>query len=411
MSFLGGSGLGGPVRTIEVSGKGGKKRLAIAAGFLLLGVAIIAYTMIRGLSVKPGWTTIEPNTGSSALASELSVQYCLGDDATAQKKEVTLVYTEALVKAEKIFSATKTYDDTDNLACVNNAPNETVTVDSGLYAAFETLQASGSRSLYCAPIFEQYNSVFQSQDDAEAKQYDPSSDVPAAEFVKKAAAFVQDSAHVELRLLGNNQVCLYVSDAYMAFAKEYGVETFLDFYRMRNAFVVDYIGAYFAEKGFRDAYIASVDGYSLCMYEGEDLFNAAVYAVVDGKITQAASITCSGPCAVVSLHSFSAGDLDKFVYEYSDGQMRTAYIDLNTGMSKAAAPHLLAYSSMTGCAGVLLDTEALYTADAVDHNAVRQRALRSSAAVDLAWCEGTTVYYTAAGAAITAEKGYTAEKI
>ena len=60
---------------------------------------------------------------------------------------------------------------------------------------------------------------------------------------------------------GENQVCLHVSDAYQAYAAEMGYTAYLDFFWMKNAFLIDYLADTIRGEGYQLGIISSKDGF------------------------------------------------------------------------------------------------------------------------------------------------------
>ena len=63
-------------------------------------------------------------------------------------------------------------------------------------------------------------------------------------------------------MLGDNKVCLNVSDEYLAFLQENGVDSLIDFGWLKNAFVVDYLAEVMIARGYTLGAITSYDGYT-----------------------------------------------------------------------------------------------------------------------------------------------------
>ena len=86
-------------------------------------------------------------------------------------------------------------------------------------------------------------------------------DDAAAEETAAVAAFTQNPDDISLELPGENQVCLHVSDAYQAYAAEMGYTAYLDFFWMKNAFLIDYLADTIRGEGYQLGIISSKDGF------------------------------------------------------------------------------------------------------------------------------------------------------
>lgn len=77
-----------------------------------------------------------------------------GVNATAEKKALTLLYTDSIVKAYKMFSMDESFEGITNVYDLNRHPNETMVVDDALYHAFELIAETGNRAnLSCACVY------------------------------------------------------------------------------------------------------------------------------------------------------------------------------------------------------------------------------------------------------------------
>ena len=83
------------------------------------------------------------------------------------------MYTAACRKAYQLFHTLESFEGVVNLREINLHPNETLTVDEGLYRAFETVQRSGERTLYLGPVYARFENVFSCIDDAQLVEFDP----------------------------------------------------------------------------------------------------------------------------------------------------------------------------------------------------------------------------------------------
>ena len=96
---------------------------------------------------------------------------------------------------------------------------------------------------------------------------DPEKDDDAAEEAAAVAAFAQNPDDISMEFPGENQVCLHVSDAYQAYAAEMGYTAYLDFFWMKNAFLIDYLADMIRGEGYQLGIISSKDGFVRCLDE------------------------------------------------------------------------------------------------------------------------------------------------
>ncbi len=280
---------------------------------------------------------------------------------------------------------------------LNDRPNQTVTVDGPLYRAFEKMLGTGRRELYLAPVYAIYESVFACTEDYQLAYIDPGQNEASAAFIRDALVYIKDPSAVNLELLGENQVRLSVSEDYLAFATENGIDSFIDFGWMKNAFITDYLADTLTEAGYTHGSISSFDGFVRNL-DGRDQtygfdFSDRVGEAV-GQVQKLATLEYRGPASFVWLRDFMLGEQDRqHYYQTADGETRTSYIDLRDGSCRSAISSLLAYSYDGGvsCADILLSLLPVYIADEFDADAAETLADRTGGAIYSLYCQGDTI--------------------
>ena len=69
--------------------------------------------------------------------------------------------------------------------------------------------------------YNQYDEIFFCEDDSQLVHYDPRMNEEVAAEYAKIAAFANNPEMVDVKLLGENRIQLYVSEEYLAYAKEF----------------------------------------------------------------------------------------------------------------------------------------------------------------------------------------------
>lgn len=179
-----------------------------------------------------------------------------------QKKALTLLYTDSIVKAYKMFSMDESFEGITNVYDLNRHPNETMVVDDALYHAFELIAETGNRAIYLAPVYTEYDNLFFCNDDSETVNYDAYQNGEVAAYFSEVAAYSNDPSDVNVELLGGNQVRLSVSDDYLAFAEKNFISDFIDFSWMKNAFITDYVADVMIDNGYTLGSLTSYDGFT-----------------------------------------------------------------------------------------------------------------------------------------------------
>lgn len=400
-----------PVQKIELSEKYIKPRGMLALLLLILGIALIGYGLMSALTTEPTWQTIEASTGGEAsCAGDFRLMYDFSDagsDATAMKKTLTNLYSQAVVSAWRSFSADLMEEGLGNVAWLNAHVNEPVTLEPGLYRALEQVVSSGDRQIFLAPAAEQYRHVFTSLTDSEAENFDPGKNPEVGAWFSELAAFVSDPEAIGLTLLGENRAELSVSEAYLAFARENEITRFLDFGWMVNAFLADELAWQLTQAGFTTGYLTSSDGFVRNLDTRGNEYYVNLTAGETAMVTPG-ELAYTAPGSFVLLRRFSLEPGDR--YTYASGETVTPYLTAADCRSRAATESLLAYSAQATCGQLLLQVTSLYTADTLDPGAISALTASGTYAV---WCAQGTVFCNdpAADIRLTENGGYTLQKV
>ncbi|MGN0374251.1 MAG: hypothetical protein ACI4EN_02035 [Butyrivibrio sp.] len=357
-----------PVTKEKLKEEHWKVRLIAVIILISIGAAAFSYAIFSSLQTESGWVEITADSGSEGIwGDEFVFLYELGADdvsATREKKLLTLLYTRTSEQAYKIFNNDMGFEGINNVYELNHHPNEVLEVDKALYDAFSLFTSYNNRNLYLGPVYDRYNEIFYCNDDADTYDYDPyrNSDV-ALEYLD-IIKYAGDSKQIELKLLGNNKVELFVSEEYMAYARDNQITEFIDFSWMRNAFVVDYLSDVMIENGYTHGTLSSYDGFSRNLDERKTEYSFNIYDRVGQNIYEAGIMKYSGKRSFVFFRDYRLTSRDDcHYYEFENGEIRTPYLDIDDGLCKSALPNLVAYSDNIGCAAILMEVCPVYIAD------------------------------------------------
>lgn len=398
-----------PVQRIEVSDKHTGLRIACFVICILFAVVAMSYAVYRLVTKPSGWTTIEAAvTGEENCTGELLLQYDIGlrEDmsTTTEYKQIAELYSNLCSEAYRIFQSDEEYAGTDeapaaNLAYLNKHVNEVVTVDPALYAAFELIRDCGSRYPFLAPVYAEYSGIFSCENDGEAEEFDPMHNADVSKFINDVLKYVNDSEAINIEFLGDNKVRLNVSDGYAEFASQNNIGEYLDFFWLKNAFVVDYIAEKLAENSFVHGTITTYDGYTRHLGGAGMALSLNFFDNSDGRGIPAAQLDFKTAQNAVYFRNYENSGLDTLhFYTYANGEVRNPYIDPEDGMSKASKSDLMLYSDELGCAEIALAGYGLYAADSFDAAAVISSAKNGVYAL---YCDGTEVCFTDAEATLS----------
>lgn len=368
-----------PVERVELNEKHPRARMIILIVAIVVALIAFGHVVVSRATVTSGWREIEANTTADRMnvSQDFVFTYHLGSSgisAAAESKALVLLYTEATEKAYRIFNHHEAFEGVNNLYSLNQQVNTPVQVDPALYQAFELIDRLNSRYVYLAPVYAEYHNLFFCNDDWETVSFDPYQSDEARDYVAQVAAFARNPADVNVDLLGDNTVQLTVSDEYLAFAEEYGIPAFVDFYWMTDAFVIDYLAGILEENGYDKGAISSYDGFVRCLSNTDIGYTYQVYDELEnGLILSAANMNYAGGTTLVNLHRMPLNTQKEiYYYRFDDGSVRSAHADVADGLSKAVTPVMIGTSDSMGCAEAVMRLTPVYAADALDEAAVHQ---------------------------------------
>ena len=339
-----------PVQKVWLSEKNVGRRILLVVLLLAIGSGFLVYGFMNFLHGDSGWREISVKAGADLNCGEdFTLKYNVGASgvsAGGEAKALSLLYTDAAVKGYRLFNIDESFEDVTNLYDINQHPNEVLTVDPVLYDALKKVSDANCREIYLGPLYASLENLCASNDDAAAAQFDPNRNDAASEETAAVAAFTQNPDDISLELSGENQVCLHVSDAYQAYAAEMGYTAYLDFFWMKNAFLIDYLADTIRGEGYQLGIISSKDGFVRCLDEtGEKEYRYPLYHLSGNEIQSYGTMTYEGPKSIVFFHAYQAGSPDAYrYYQYQDKTMCTPYLSAADGKDHTAASELIVYS-------------------------------------------------------------------
>ena len=384
-----------PVQKIELSEKGVKKRAILAVALLAFGLVFLGVAIFNWLSYDEGWTRIEPTSESSeSVSSDMILLYELGvsdTSATAEYKALSVLYTELCKKAYRIFHADYGFEDVHNPYYINRNIGQEIEVEPALYRVFEQIDRAQNRFLFAAPFYTEYRNMFYDTEDFSAAQFDPYKSEDVAKYFAELSVYTSSEEHVRLELLGNNKVKLYVSDEFQTFAQENAIDTFIDFFWAKNAFIVDYIAESLVEEGYLYGSISAYDGFMRTFDPRKDSsYSYNLISRYDGKVYDSGKLEYKGRNSIVSLRPFKTSDRDMIYYRYEDGTERHGYVDVKDGLCKNALDTLVSYSHDRSCGEVLLSVIPIYIANDFDGEKLKDLVQKGIYSI---YSDGTVLCY------------------
>ncbi len=368
-----------PVTPVTLNEEHIGKRLLFSVLFLLLGIGLLVFTFVRFLSPDSEWITVEAGSSAGASCAEdfafLYRPASGGFAAAEEKKSVARLYTEQCRKAFELFHGRMEFEGVVNVRTIALHPNEELTVSPPLYRALEAVVKSGNRVVYLGPIYSRYSDLFFCEDDSQLVDFDPRLSEDVREEYAAVARYASAPDSVSLELLGNNRVRLFVSEEYLAFAEEEGIDAFIDFSWMQNAFMLDVVADALIEQGYTNGAITTCDGFVRNLDASGTEYSFQLCSRRGNTVYIAANMRYHGPRSMVFLRDYPINDQDaERFYTLKTGERRTPYLDISDGLCKNALPELICYDSERGCGEVLLSMLPAFIAESFDETALRPLA-------------------------------------
>lgn len=378
---------------IELNEEHVGRRLLLTIILLLIGGGALAYAVSQFFAPQSEWITIEANSSAGiTCAPEFEFLYHLGSgelSPTAERRAVTDAYTRLCRNAFLNFHNQLEEEGVNNLYAINRHPNEELAVDGALYEALAAVERSGDRTLYLGPVYDRYGSLFYCEDDSQLVDFDPRLSPEVAREYQEYAAFARDPQAVRVELLGEDRIRLFVSEEYLEYARREGVESFIDFAWMRNAFIIDYLARELTAQGYTRGVLASCDGFIRCLDESGEEYSLLIYDRQQEKTCSVAVMCYQGPKSIVCLRDFPVNALEETrFYRLRSGEIRTPYVDTADGLCRNAVSSLTGYAGDKGCGEILLELLPVYIADALQEDALEALAKRG---IDFVYCGSRTI--------------------
>ncbi len=359
-----------PVLKAELSESNKRLRIVLIAAFLALGIFLLAFSAVKLLGTEKGYYEIEAE--NSAFSDFFVLNYDIGASgasASAEYRRVREVYTEALNKYCRLFSADTEYVGVKNLYYVNSHPNEEIEIDSSLYSALKKMDSEGAGQHYLGISMELYDVLFSCDIDGYALDADPKKNEEIGAINTASCEFARDREAIRLEFIDNNTVKLYVSEEYSKFAKEHGFTRYIDLGVLENAFVVDAVADSLKDAGFEYGAIASYDGYSRNLDIRDREYKYSFNAKSGDTVYPVCDVAYSGNMSTCILKTYPTSDKDVTdFYMYSNGESAHRIIDVETGKYVGALSELLLASSEKTCADLAIQAYSVMIDESFDEN-------------------------------------------
>ena len=380
-----------PVEQIDVPQKHVKLRVLLFVTFIILAVVCFAIVMVSLLKVEAGWFAVPVDSSS--------VQNCGGDfvftyyfeknQDKQYRQQVGAKYTEASENAYALFNCDKEIEGVKNVWYINNHPNEDVQISASLYNALKLFDNADNRFLYYAPVYAVYNQLFESVSDDDASLCDPAANAETKAYCDAMIAIVSNQSNVHIDFLENSTIRLVVSDEYIdAFGDKTPI--YIDFFWMKNAFIVDYLANVMISSGYDRGIISSYDGYTRNLADSQETFTANIFDKPSDEAIVAGRMAYNKKMSVVMLKDFPLSSDEDGYYTYEDGTVRSHFIDFSTGENASANSTFTAYSKTKTCAQIAIELSKIYLKDSLDD--VQIASARENDIYSI-YCKDSKIFY------------------
>ena len=381
---------------IELNEEHSGRRLILVAVLLIFGAAMLTYSFMQLLTPGEEWVTVAADSSVGASCGpEFTFLYRPGSGErsyTADWKAVTALYSQLCREAYELFHEQEAFEGVNNIYAINRHPNRVLVIDGGLYEAFSALERSGSRAVYLGPVYNRYDDLFLCQEDYQLADFDPRLSEAVALEYREILDFANDPESIRIELLGENRIRLHVSREYLDYAGREGIENFIDFSWMRNAFIADFLAEGLIGGGCTGGVLSSYDGFIRNLDTSGTGYSLEIYDFSENVPYAVTAIAYQGPMSIVSLRDYPADEQDAYrFYRLENGEIRTLYLDTADALCKSAVHDLTGYARDKGCGEILLALSEVYIADAFRPEKLERLA---EGGVQSVFCQDRVMYYT-----------------
>ena len=374
------------VEKIELNEKHIPLRLVLFIVVILIGITAFGIFFSSLLNANPGWMVIEEaNTNYPSIGQDFILNYYVPKtNPTEAKKKIVSVYSDIVEKALILFDELNEYEGFNNVYYINHHVNEEIEVDPVLYNAFKKINDANSQIIYLGPIYSQYRNIMSSENNNSAKEFDPKYNDEMKTYFSEILSFVNDS-DISISLLENNTIKLNINDNYLEYATQNGIDLFIDFWTLKNAFACDYMANTLFENGITGFILSSNDGYNYSVGCDEEL--GLEIWTKDGKAKNLVGrLSFSGTNTFVTFTSSPLEiNTDKYYIYYENDDASKAILDITSryvstvdGIAREASKTYYGYSkdAVVGCADIAMGILDVFISDNIDTSKVE--ALKNS---------------------------------
>lgn len=250
-------------------------RLAAFIFFVILAIGGITNGVLQLSKKDAGFYTIDASVDSEAVtyAKNTEFHYYMEGRTSEIKdttRQVTLVYSQALLHAYKMLDADNTYVGYENIASINLKRGEYVNVSNELYSilkdAYDKTMEQKGYNMFAGLLYEHWANILILYD---YENFDPLVNEDEKNTIKAISEMVNNLDNFKLDFNDTDKsVKLTVSKEYEAFCEKLELTNkVLDLNLMQEAYTVDYVARALEEAGYRKGYITTTKGLTVSLSE------------------------------------------------------------------------------------------------------------------------------------------------
>ncbi len=375
-----------PVEKIELNEKHTKRNVIILIIVSIIGIAAFIFAFYKIANKDKGWTIITANTEKYPQAdADFTFNYFV--NSTGDYQNVIAKYSEYINFAKSEIS--NDYDQDNNIRYINKNPNKDIVVSDYLYNSLKDIK-DFNNYLYLEPVLTYYETLIESMSTLYDSKNDPMTNTEIKEIINNLLPYINDRTKVELKLLDNNTVNLFVSDDYLKYLSDNGIENIISFTWLENAYVIDYVANSLADAGFKKGVIRTYDGYNRSIDDKAFTYKYTLFDTINKSSGEIGHFLYNGGTSLVNLKNFIVYSKDSnFLRVMSDGTTRSYYLDETTGTCKSSTRYLIGYNS-DSCVNVAKTLAKIYIADTFDKTLIENN--RDN--MNFVWYEDKNIMHT-----------------
>jgi hypothetical protein len=306
----------------------------------LLAVGIAAGAFANGVlgigRRESGFNAVDYTMQGKSVLYDSGVHlqyYAEGDGGAIKQKlnEVQKLYTDLLLRGYMLLDAEHTYENCPNIASLNAAPGEWVTLDPDLTAilrdALERTERGEGYSVFSGALHREWRTLRYLED---ASSADPLNDREEKRLLGEMADQIAAPGAFALEI-EDGRARLAVGEAYRAWAEENEIDApALDLNLLHDAYLLELTAKGLSARGYTDWYLYTDSGLSvLTAPSGEMVYGLPA---VEGR--EMGEIKLASPSAWCAFTAFAPEDT-KYGYYTVDKEgkryLRHPYVNTRTG--------------------------------------------------------------------------------